>query len=84
MKKKPPVSPVSKVAAIVPSRPGDCADWASYDVVSGNDRRPMAEVLEVTETECTRYKRGADGKLLTNGGNLVVETVRGSFEVRKR
>lgn len=80
MTKKPPVAkPVTK-----PTRPGETADWASYDVVSGDDRRPMAEVIEVSEDACTRYKRGADGKLLTVGGALVVETVSGSFEVAKR
>lgn len=80
MTKKPPVArPVAK-----PTRPGETADWAAYDVVSGEDRRPMAEVLEVSEDACTRYKRGADGKLLTDSGALVIETVTGSFEVVKR
>jgi len=79
--KKPPVS---KPVAAKPTCPGSTADWASYDVVSGNDRRPMSEVIEVSATECTRLKRGVDGKLLTVGGALVVETVRGSSEVVKR
>jgi len=66
--------------------PGNFENWQDYDVVRGSDRRPIAEVIELDTAKgiCTRYARGGNGKLLTDGGALVPETVKGSFTLELR
>jgi hypothetical protein len=79
-KKKAPAKP----ATLTYVKQGE-KGWNRLEVVEGDDVRPMAEVLEVNAAEgwCRRYLRGADGKLVTNGGELVEERVEGEFSIRK-
>ena len=71
--------------ALTYAKQGD-KGWNRLEVVEGSDVRPMAEVLEVDSAEgwCVRYARGADGRLLNDGGSLVEERVEGKFTIRVR
>lgn len=75
--KKPSAKPLTY------AKQGD-KGWNKLEVVQGDDVRPMAEVLEVDEGWCVRYARGADGRLMTDGGSLVTERVEGEFTIRVR